>query len=189
MLQQLRNLLGLNPPLPNVENVLRDVQSGNLSVDDAAEKIRDDATRPYLPPWSLRLLRFVGVLFAMVGFALGIYSMSVGLGKSVTRGTVIEMVGSEMTSPVVEYQVNGNKHRIQGSVSSSPPAHVVGDLVDVIYDESNPSNSKIDTFRERWLFPVAFAGAGLNAILLSFALPWIFNAIFGANHAMDRSRG
>ncbi len=189
MLWKLRNLLGLNPPLPNVENVLEDVQSGNLSVDDAATQIRDDVTRPYLPPWSLRLLRFAGVIFAMIGFALGIYSMSVGLGKSTTRGTVIEIVGDEMTSPVVEYQVNRNKHRVQGSVSSSPPAHAVGDLVDVIYDADNPSNSKIDTFGERWLFPVVFVGAGVNAIFLSFVLPWIFSAIFGANHAMDRSRG
>jgi hypothetical protein len=186
MLQKLRNLLGLSTPLPNVENVLEDVRAGILSVEEAAVQIRDEATRPYLPPWSLRLLRFVGGFFALVGFGLAIYSMSVGLGKSTTRGTVVEMVGDEMTSPVVEYRVNGIAHRTQGSVLSSPPAHAIGDPVDVIYDANDPSAARINTFRERWLFPVVMVGAGLNAILLSFVLPWIFRVIFGANHAVHR---
>lgn len=186
MLRKLRNLLGLSPPLPNVEDVLEDVRAGNLSVEEAAAQIRDDATRPHLPPWSLRLLRFAGSFFALVGIGLAIYSMSVGLGKSTTRGTVVEMVGDEMTSPVVEYRVNGIAHRTQGSVSSSPPAHAIGDSVGVIYDANDPSAAKINTFRERWLFPVAMVGAGLNAIILSFALPWIFRVIFGANGAARR---
>ena len=187
MLRKLLTFLGLCPQLPNVENVLEDVRAGNLSVEEAAAQIRDDATRPYLPPWSLRLLRFAGGFFALVGFSLAIYSMSVGLGKSTTRGTVVEMIGHEMTSPVVEYQVNGIAYRIQGSVRSSPPSHAIGDHVDVIYDANDPSAARINTFRERWLFPVGMVGAGLNAIFLSFVLPWIFRVIFGANNAVHRS--
>ena len=181
MLQKLLTFLGLSPPLPKVENVLEDVKSGKLSVDDAAARIRNDAARPHMPPWAWRLFRFAGAIFAMVGLGLGIYSMAAGTGKSVTGGTVIEMVGGNMTSPVVEYEVDGQKHRVQGSVSSSPPAHTVGDHVDVIYDPKNPSNSMIGTFQERWLFPVVFVVAGLNAVLFSFILPRIFNAIFEAN--------
>lgn len=187
MLLKLRSLLGLSPPLPNIEDVFEGVRTGKLSVDEAAVQIRDDATRPCLPPWSLRLLRFAGSFFVLVGVGLAIYSMSVGLGKSTTLGTVVEMVEGEMTSPVVEYRVNGVAHRIQGTVRSSPPAHSTGDVVKVIYDTGNPSAGKIDTFRERWLFPVVMVGGGLNAILLSFVLPWIFRVIIGANHVVHRS--
>ncbi len=179
MFRKLRNLLGLNPPLPNVESTLRDVQIGTLSVDEAAVQIRDEATRPYLPPWSLRLLGFAGVFFALVGSALGIYSSWDGLGKKSIDGKVVAMVGAGMTSPVVEYRVNGMGYRIRGSVSSSRPAYSTGDIVGILYDKNDPSTAIIDTFRERWLFPVILMGAGVNAIVLSIVLPWIISAIVG----------
>ncbi|WP_164101411.1 DUF3592 domain-containing protein [Candidatus Laterigemmans baculatus] len=186
MLRNLRSFLSIGVPLPNLEEVLQNVRAGKLSVDEAAEQIRDDATRAYLPPWSLRLLRFAGSFFALVGMGLAIYSVSVGFGKTATRGTVVEMVGSGMTSPVVEYRVNGAVHRVHGSVSSSSPTYAIGDVVEVLYNPHNPTVAKINTFRERWLFPVVMVGAGLNAILLSFVLPWVFRLILGTHPSVRR---
>ena len=109
----------------------------------------------------------------MVGSGLTVVSVTSGAGREPVDGTVVELVGEDMTSPVVEYQVEGVSCRVQGGVASSPSAHELGDQVTVLYEKELPGEGHIDTFIERWLLPIVAAVAGFNLLLLSLALPWV----------------
>jgi hypothetical protein len=57
-------------------------------------------------------------------------------------------------SPVVEYEVAGRTYTFTSGHYSNPPAYSVGDRVDVRYDIANPGMAAIDSWFERWLFPL-----------------------------------
>ncbi len=179
MLKHFRKLFGLQPPLPGLENLLEDVKRGTRSVEDAADQIRDLAAQPHIPPWFPRVFRIMGAIFAMVGIGFGIYSVYFSFGTKETDGTVIEMKGMTQQSPVVEYNVDGQRFTFHSSISSSPPAYGVGDKVTILYDPDDPTTAQINTFHDRWLFPLIFTGAGLTAVAFSFAIPQVLLAITG----------
>ena len=89
---------------------------------------------------------------------------------------------------MVEYHVGGKRFTFRSWLSSSPPAYFVGEKVSVLYRPDNPAKAQINSFTDRWLFAVAFTGSGLGAVLMSFFLPQIFNAILGGGRA-KRSEG
>jgi hypothetical protein len=62
--------------------------------------------------------------------------------------------------PVVQYDVAGQTHQIKGHVSTSPPAHRVGDTVRVVYPADSPQSGRIDSFVEMWLLPLVFGAIG-----------------------------
>lgn len=57
-------------------------------------------------------------------------------------------------SPVVEFNVNGQTYTFESGNASDPPAYQVGDVVEVRYDPTAPSTAQIDSYFERWAFPV-----------------------------------
>ncbi|MEM9826838.1 MAG: DUF3592 domain-containing protein [Planctomycetota bacterium] len=121
---------------------------------------------------SFRVLRWPAILIIFIGIGFGIFSVIGGIGKSTVQGMVVRLTDESNTSPIVEYEVDGVVYAIEGSVSSSPAAPRPGDRVNILYDAKDPTNSQIDTFRERWLLPAGLVFAGLNTLLMTFYLPW-----------------
>lgn len=179
MLEHIRKLVGQNRPLASLECLLEDVQDGSLSVEEAARQIRNLAAQPRIPPWLPLLFRIVGVMFAMVGIGFGIYSVYFSIGTAETAGTVIEMKGGTQKSPVVEYTVDGRRFTFHSSISSSPPAYKVGDQVGVLYNPDDPQAAQLNTFLDRWLFPVAFTSVGFVVMAISFAIPLVLAPMTG----------
>lgn len=177
MLGRIRNLFGMQPPLTGLENLLEEVKSGSLTVTKAAGQIRDLAAQPYLPPGFIRMLRFQGAVFAMVSIIMAIYSVYFTIGTTETIGTVIEMNGTIQQVPVIEYYANGQRFTFRSSIWSDPSPYATGDKIRIIYDPDHPDTAQINTFHDRWMFPLVFSLAGLCAVGFSFALPRIFAAM------------
>lgn len=104
-----------------------------------------------------------------------------------TTGTVVELRENPWSNttrrgkyPVVEFTPRGGGTRRCEGGSSYPPAYTVGEQVTVHYDRDDPTDARIDSFAELWLFP-AIAG-GLSAVLVPLAGLQLFL------HARRRSR-
>ncbi len=72
-------------------------------------------------------------------------------------------------SPVVEFQAAGKSYSFEGGTASDPPQYKVNQQVKVRYDPANPANAQIDSFVERWLFPILIIPImSLTALILNF---------------------
>ena len=93
-------------------------------------------------------------------------------------GTVVRLAESDSAeggccvySPVVEVRADGRVYSFESDNASDPPAYRVGQEVSVRYDPANPATAQIDSFGERWLFPIIIIPAMLfTALLLDFFL-------------------
>ena len=167
----IRELFGLVAPLTGLEGILEQVAKGELSSSDAAAQIRSLASKPHIPAWFPLVFRVMGVVFVLVGVGFGCFSVAYAVGTREVQGEVTDLVGG---SPVVDYEVDGKKFSVQSAVSSSPPAYSIGEKVSVLYRPNNPASAQINSFTERWLFPVAFTAAGVWGVICSYLIPrWI----------------
>jgi hypothetical protein len=70
---------------------------------------------------------------------------------------------------VVDFKVNEQVYTFEGDNASYPPAYQVGEQVNVRYDPLNPNTAQIDSFFERWIFPITIIPAMiLAAAILNF---------------------
>ncbi|MEK6303756.1 MAG: DUF3592 domain-containing protein [Acidobacteriota bacterium] len=104
-----------------------------------------------------------------VAIVMGYMSWKAISGSLRTQGTVVAFVGSSSAdsnteAPLVDYQVEGEAHRIRGDVFISFSAYSVGETVTVLYKQEHPEDGTINSFTELWFGPVAFGGAGLIAV-------------------------
>ncbi|HEY2250078.1 MAG TPA: DUF3592 domain-containing protein [Planctomycetaceae bacterium] len=114
----------------------------------------------------------MGLLFVVIGCGFTIYSLSFAFGTQKAQGIVIEMAGG---SPIVEFTVAARKFKHHSTISTSPPSYSVGENVDVLYRPADPTNCQLDTFTDRWLFPVAFVCGGIIAMCSAAYLPKILD--------------
>jgi Protein of unknown function (DUF3592) len=128
----------------------------------------------------------MGLVFIAIGVGIAWSSWALLSGGQRADGTVVEMVRVESSTahdakgrpistqpvftPVVQYQVGGKTHRIQGHVSTVDPAYPVGGAVIVLYLADEPADGRIDSFAEMWLAPLVFGGGGLLFTLVGFGL-------------------
>ncbi len=136
-----------------------------------------------------RLTRVFTILFLVIAaIPLGLggyfYVRTQRFVSSAERaeGTVVAMAGSQTQAPVVAFtDGTGTPHRITSSVSSSPPAHVVGEKVTVLYDPLDPGSARLDSFIQLWLGATVALGIGgmflLMALAMAFLLPLVLRAL------------
>jgi hypothetical protein len=115
------------------------------------------------------LLVGVGLLIA-VGFvtANGLEKASSG---SRVEGIVVE--ANDNQKPIVEFRTrDGQRLRVEGSISASPTPYRVGERIGVFYDPANPSDALIDSFIERWFLTLLLGGFAtvFTAIGLGFTV-------------------
>ena len=71
--------------------------------------------------------------------------------------------------PVIDFNVNDQVYTFEGDNASYPPAYEVGEQVNVRYDPTNPNTAQIDSFFERWIFPILIIPAMILAtVILNF---------------------
>jgi hypothetical protein len=121
-------------------------------------------------------------LFLMAFCLWGVYAAYVGwkleTRGETTTGTVVRMEESDSAeggccvySPVVEFQAGEQSFTFDSGNASYPPAYKVGQQVRVRYDPANPKTAQIDSFFERWLFPILIIPAMLlTALIINFFL-------------------
>jgi hypothetical protein len=103
-------------------------------------------------------------------------------GLSVT-GTVVALKESAATedsgvtyTPVISYEVEGQTYTFTSNVSSDPPAYKVGDPANVIYEATDPSRARVDSWLELWLLPVVLGGSAV-IVALVFNVVAVFSLI------------
>ena len=70
-------------------------------------------------------------------------------------------------APRFEFQTpDGERREVLSDTGSSPAGFSVGDRVTVLYKPDDPSNAKIDTFGQLWLFPVIVGVIAVIAIVV-----------------------
>ena len=67
--------------------------------------------------------------------------------------------------PVVAYEVNDRTYGIKGDVWSVLPPYKVGDQVVVRFKTDQPDLGFVDSFYERYFWPLLFIGLGLFTVL------------------------
>lgn len=144
-------------------------------LDKTLNAVEKGASRLQIGCWTI----FFNLFFA--AFCLwGAYTAYTGwqlqTNGVTTTGTVVRMNeqsdgegGCCTFVPVVDFHVNGNVYTFEGDTASDPPAYRVGQQVDVRYDPNNPNTAQIDSWFERWAFPVIIIPAMIiAAIFLNF---------------------
>ncbi len=83
--------------------------------------------------------------------------------------------GGRTYAPVfVFHDAKGTRHEVTSSVKSSPPAFSRGEKVEVIYDPAKPGQAIIDSFSQRYLFPLVFGGIGGAFALIGLGLAYAY---------------
>ncbi|MCG2784722.1 MAG: DUF3592 domain-containing protein [Anaerolineae bacterium] len=125
------------------------------------------------------LTLFFNLLFG--GFCLwGVYAASISWRLETEGQTALGIVtrleessdsegGCCVYSPVVEFAAGGQTYTFEGDNASDPPQYRVGQQVNVRYDPTDPNTAQIDSFFERWLFPIIIIPAMLlTALIVNF---------------------
>jgi hypothetical protein len=113
-------------------------------------------------------LCFGGILFALWGLTISgapLGSMNFLFGSLATEGTVVKVEdsGEGHWRPVVEYDVDGKSHTLRGWAGSAKRSHwTVGQRVPVLYMKDRTSLAQIDSFFDRWYYPLAIMVLGVS---------------------------
>ena len=98
--------------------------------------------------------------------------------RTSSTGTTSIAGRSYVYAPVVQFQTNNGKSiAFESSLSSNPPDYAVGDSVQVLYIEDDPSHAKIYGFFYLWGGSLIFGGIGTPFFAIGFG--WLI---------VDRSR-
>ena len=143
--------------------------------DKTLDAVSTGANRLQIGCWILFGNLFLAA-FCLWGVYAGYTSWRLQNEGVTTTGTVIQMEESSSSeggccvySPVVEFTVNGQTYSFDGGNASDPPAYRVGEVVEVIYDPSDPGTAQINKWTERWLFPILIIPAMIfTAAILNF---------------------
>jgi hypothetical protein len=130
--------------------------------------------------------RIVGLLFllpALVSAGLAVWyytSTSTFLRNAVSVPGVVTDVkpssGSEGTTyySVFEFNVaDGTKRQSVTSWSSNPPAHAVGQSVEVLYSPTDPSDVRLRSFMGLWFGAVFCAATTIMPLIMAGAFIWL----------------
>lgn len=142
------------------------------NLDKALNAVDKGANRVQVGCWTIA----ANLFFA--AFCLwGVYAAYTGWQlqtRGVTAPGMVVRLGERSSSeggcctyvPVVDFEVNGQVYTFEGDNASYPPAYEVGERVDVRYDPTNPNTAQIDSFFERWIFPIVIIPAMLIGALV-----------------------
>ena len=111
--------------------------------------------------------------FCLWGAYAGYVSWQLEQSGERTTGNVVRLDESEsgeggccVYSPVIDFVAGGQTFTFESGNASDPPAYDVGEEVPVLYDPANPETAQIDSFFERWVFPIIIIPAMILAALL-----------------------
>ena len=113
-----------------------------------------------------RLFIVIGTIAVLFAIGWGVRSFRLQAGANRTTGTVVELREEEDQDrettwyPVVEYEVDTMKYRIEGVGSIPNWLPRVGEKVEVLYRAEQPEYGHLNTFLDSWAIPLMFGGVG-----------------------------
>ena len=143
-------------------------------LENTVEKLGSGLNRLYIG-----CVMIFGNLFFAAFCLWGAYSAAVSwkleTSGEIASGIVTRLEESEteegyccVYTPVVEFQVDGKTYSFENENASSSSEYRVGSEVKVRYDPGNPNTAQINTFSDRWLFPILIIpGMILGSLVLS----------------------
>lgn len=158
-----------------MDNLVENYEKTVDRVAGAAEKAAGVANRLWIGCLTIFMNLFLGG-FCLWGVYAGYMGWQLQTKGETTPGTVVRLEESSSSddgccvySPVVEFDVDGQTYSFEGNNASDPPDYKVGEVVDVRYDPSDPNTAQIDSYFERWAFPVCIIPAMIiTALVLNF---------------------
>jgi len=133
-------------------------------------------TNQYRAQSKLGLLTGVGALviaLILVGIQLNFINNSLRAQGTVTNNMRRISVNSneDVYAPIVSFKTaDGQQMEFEEATRSNPPAHQVGETVEVFYKATNPKDAQINSPFDLWLGPIIVGGIGIFFL--------IFNAVF-----------
>lgn len=120
----------------------------------------------------------LNALFGLIPGCVGIFMIALGAffyfrTKSFsekaqeTKGTVTELAYEEDSEGSGYYTIfqfttiSGQVIEKTGNIRSSPPAHQVGEVIDVLYDPANPNDARIKKTSSLYFVPMLLGGMGI----------------------------
>ena len=111
-----------------------------------------------------------GLVFGAIGAYFGVDTWLFLDKARHANGTVVALKEQMywQTWPIVAFEtVSGTRVKFQSNVPSKPsPRFPIGTRVDVLYEEREPSNARINSFVDMWGLPLCFGGMGLVFLAL-----------------------
>jgi hypothetical protein len=117
----------------------------------------------------------VGIAATFVGFYL--ISDTVGLLnrslKATATVTELKYNSDGLASPVLQFSNDqGFIVTTKLNEAQKPPAYAVGDKVEIIYDENNPNNVRVNSLFGIWLAPTLMSILGVVFLSTGFIQYW-----------------
>lgn len=94
-------------------------------------------------------------------------------------------VGRRSFAPVVRYTVGDEVYEFIPSTSSTPPAYVKGDYVEVMYVPSRPGAGRVRDFLQLWFGPTLLTGIGAMFFGAGILISVVFGRFSGGLPARD----
>lgn len=141
-------------------------------IENTVDKIGRGANRLYIGCTTL-LANLFFAAFCLWGAYAATVSWRLQTAGEMTTGTVTRLEESKTSegycceyTPVVEFKANGQTYTFENDNASDSPDYQIGAEVPVLYDPSDPNVAQINTFSDRWLFPIIIIPAMLFAALI-----------------------
>ncbi len=141
-------------------------------IEKTVEKVGRGLNRLYIGCATIVANLFFGA-FCLWGAYAATVSWRLQTAGQTAVGTIIRLEESKTSegyccvySPIVEFQANGQTYTFENENASDSADYDVGGEVRVLYDPSDPNTAQINTFSERWLFPIIIIPAMILAALL-----------------------
>jgi hypothetical protein len=160
----------------NVDKAVENYEKNFDKVANKAGKVIDvvgkGANRLYIGCVTI----FANLFFA--AFCLwGAYAASVSWrlqsSGEITTGVVTRLEESKTSegfccvyTPVVEFEAGGRTYSFEDDNASDSSDYQIGNQVQVRYDPADPNIAQINTFADRWLFPIIIIPSMIFAALL-----------------------
>ena len=156
----------------DLKTAMRLVKGIRETIDPALLKTTSSFGTQFAP----RSSKLIPVIFGIIGLAMlgaGFYVFSSQQRIINQEHKTLATVVSNPSSPLFEYEFNGQVFNYQSSTSSNPPSYFTGEQVGVYIDANDPNNIIIDTFTDRWLLIVILAAIGSSFLGVSLLMLYL----------------
>lgn len=117
---------------------------------------------------------FVGLILIGIAYFLWMRMRAFIATARSTKGTVIRLVSDSegAVAPVFKFTAsNGDVIEQEDKIFSNPPAHRLGEFVDILYDPNNPRNARVAKKTNLYFAPILLAVLGV--IFIGSAGLWL----------------
>ncbi|HEY8500086.1 MAG TPA: DUF3592 domain-containing protein [Clostridia bacterium] len=124
------------------------------------------------PKGTIILFSLFGILFLIIGISMlsktvKMANRGISVAAQVSNVKVSKSSNSTSYTPEVTFKtLAGDTVSVTLNKSTNRPAHSVGDKVNIIYLEDDPKTIIVDSFFDKYGFPIIFIVAGIICLFI-----------------------